>query len=202
MNLEIKISNTDFKQLFNRKGYAYFINGAYNINIIGIRASKSVNKNDFCDFIVVEFRNSDGSVCQYRFNATTTPGLTSLLNPMNLKGCAILVPGQYRGAFTFGRHKGQYEALVQYKPLTVVRDNNKDEVLDYNSKRETGMFGINIHKAGRDSRQVDNWSAGCQVFKRSGDFETFMTLCHLQEQSGKGNKFTYTLINEEDLDLV
>lgn len=199
MTLERKIVKTDFKKLFEKKGYTYFDNGSYNINIIGVRANKNINKNDFCDFIVVEFLNSDGNLCQYRFHATTTPGIASLVNPVNPKGCAILVPDQYKGAFTFGRHKNKYEALVQCKPLTVARDYNKDNVLDYNSKRETGMFGINIHKAGVNSKLVDNWSAGCQVFKIWSDFDTFMTLCHLQEQCGKGNKFTYTLIDEKDL---
>lgn len=199
MTLERKIVKTDFKKLFEKKGYTYFDNGSYNINIIGVRANKNINKNDFCDFIVVEFLNSDGNLCQYRFHATTTPGLASLTNPVNPKGCAILVPNQYRGAFTFGRHKNKYEALVQCKPLPVSRDYNKDNVLDYNSKCESGMFGINIHKAGVNSKLVDNWSAGCQVFKTWSDFDTFMTLCHLQEQCGKGNKFTYTLIDEKDL---
>ena len=199
MTLERKIVKTNFKKLFEKKGYTYFSNGSYNINIIGVRTNKNINKNDFCDFIVVEFLNSDGNLCQYRFHATTTPGIASLINPINPKGCAILVPAQYRGAFTFGRHKNKYEALVQCKPLTVSRDYNKDNVLDYISKRETGMFGINIHKAGVNSKLVDNWSAGCQVFKIWSDFDTFMTLCHLQEQCGKGNKFTYTLIDEKDL---
>ena len=82
---------------------------------------------------------------------------------------------------------------------TIMYSYNKDNVLDYNSKCESGMFGINIHKAGVNSKLVDNWSAGCQVFKTWSDFDTFMTLCHLQEQCGKSNKFTYTLIDEKDL---
>lgn len=202
MTLEIKISNTNFRKLFNKMHYVYFAEGSYNINIIGVRSSNLENKNDFSDYIVVEFKNSDGKLCQYIFPVTTTPGISYLNNPTNSKGTAILCPGQYRGTFTFGSHKGQYEALVQCKPVTVARDRNKDNILNVDSPKDTGMFGINIHKAGKNSVLVNNWSAGCQVFKRQGDFDTFMTLCRLQKQSGKGDKFTYTLINEKDLDLV
>ena len=134
------------------------------------------------------------------FAATTEPGITSMTKPVSYKGCAILVPGQYRSAWKLGYHKGKYEAVVQYKPVKVYRDNNKDAVYDFNPKTiEEGTFGINIHKAGTHSTQVDNWSAGCQVFANKEDFEKFMKLVHYQISQGHGKLFTYTLINEEDL---
>jgi len=53
---------------------------------------------------------------------------------------------QYLNCFKLGLHKGKYKALVQAKPLTVIRNYNRDSVLNYNSgKEEPGMFGINIH---------------------------------------------------------
>ena len=60
------------------------------------------------------------------------------------------------------------------------------------------MFGINIHKAGIDSTWVENWSEGCQVFKRVKDFDEFMALCqnHFKHH---GNIFTYTLLESTDL---
>ena len=77
------------------------------------------------------------------------------------------------------------------------RDSNKDSKLDFVNE-ETGMFGINIHKSGESSTQVDRWSAGCQVFARVKDFNKFMNL--VQKGNNKyGNSFTYTLINETDL---
>ena len=79
-------------------------------------------------------------------------------------------------------------------------DNNKDAVYDFNPKTiEEGTFGINIHKAGTHSTQVDNWSAGCQVLANKEDFDTLMKLAHRQISQGYGKLFTYTLINEEDL---
>ena len=60
------------------------------------------------------------------------------------------------------------------------------------------MYGINIHKAGRDSTWVENWSAGCQVFKRVKDFDMFLSIC---KKAAKihGNKFSYTLLESSDI---
>jgi hypothetical protein len=63
---------------------------------------------------------------------------------------------------------------------------------------QEGVFGINIHKAGVDSTYVENWSEGCQVFKRAADFEEFMSI--VRASAGKGfTKFTYTLIESKDV---
>jgi len=114
---------------------------------------------------------------------------------MNTKGTAILVPGQYSQAYKLGLHRGKYEALVQAKPVKVYRDNDKDSVYDMlPSSIDTGFFGINIHKAGHDSTWVDDWSAGCQVFKRAADFEAFMSLVRKAAKI-YGNLFTYTLFD-------
>jgi len=80
------------------------------------------------------------------YPATTDPGLYYLWHPSCPSGTAILKEDQYLNCFKLGLHKGKYKALVQAKPLTVIRDYNRDSVLNYNSgKEETGMFGINIH---------------------------------------------------------
>jgi hypothetical protein len=65
-------------------------------------------------------------------------------------------------------------------------------------KTETGVFGINIHKAGVDSARVDDWSHGCQVFKRVADFNEFMALAK-KAATIHGNRFTYTLLESKDL---
>jgi hypothetical protein len=94
-------------------------------------------------------------------------------------------------------HQGKYEALRQVGALVVERDYTKDGV--YNAaKKETGVFGINIHKAGADSTLVNNWSEGCQVFKRSADFNQFMIIAK-KAAALHGNRFTYTLIESKDL---
>ncbi|MFR4364589.1 MAG: hypothetical protein ACLT2W_00430 [Intestinibacter bartlettii] len=195
-----KASKADFSKILINKGYAYFNKGKYNLNIIGIRNAGNNVTNKFDDVIVVEYIDMYGIKSRNIFAATTDPGITSMTKPVNYKGCAILVPGQYRSAWKLGYHKGKYEAIVQYKPVKVYRDNNKNAVYDFNPKTiEEGTFGINIHKAGKHSTQVDNWSAGCQVLANKEDFDTLMKLAHRQISQGYGKLFTYTLINEEDL---
>ena len=66
------------------------------------------------------------------------------------------------------------------------------------SKIEEGMFGINIHHAGADSTYVNDWSMGCQVFKKTKDFEEFMKICR-KSRDIHGNSFTYTLIESSDI---
>ena len=81
--------------------------------------------------------------------------------------------------------------------MKVYRDANKDMTYD-ESKTQEGIFGINIHKAGADSTYVENWSEGCQVFKKSAEFDEFMKICKKAE-SIFGNSFTYTLIESSDI---
>lgn len=195
-----KIEAADFSKIFAKKGYAYFDSGKYNLNIIGIRATGNKVTNKFDDFIVVEYLDIYGIKTRDIFPATTDPGLSSMLRPVNSKGCAILVPGQYRAAWMIGYHQGKYEALVQAKPVKVYRDHNKDTVYDLNPKTiEEGTFGINIHKAGTNSTLVNGWSAGCQVIQNTKNFNKLMKLAHYQFSQGYGARFTYTLLNEEDL---
>uniref|UniRef100_A0AAU8MJD3 Uncharacterized protein n=1 Tax=Geladintestivirus 1 TaxID=3233133 RepID=A0AAU8MJD3_9CAUD len=196
-----KITKCNLQKVLANKGYAYFDKGKYNLNIIGIRCNNKYSNNAFNDVIVVKYIDENNLNCIKYYTATTTPGIQSLEKPVNNKGTAILVPNQYRGCWTIGKHKNKYEALVQCKPVSVYRDSDKDKEFDMNSKTiDTGMFGINIHKAGTNSTIVGTWSAGCQVFAKEKAFNEFMNLCNKQILNGFGNKFTYTLINERDLE--
>jgi hypothetical protein len=115
----------------------------------------------------------------------------------NSAGVARLVEGQYRGSHQLGLHQGKYEALRQKSNVKVYRDANRD--MTYNEdKVQEGVFGINIHKAGTDSTYVENWSEGCQVFKKAADFEAFMSICRKAAKI-HGNSFTYTLIESSDI---
>lgn len=198
-----KASNVDIEQVMIRKGYSFF-KGVYNLNIIGVRSKESVKQsNKFDDILIVAFglaTSGYNSSTKFIFQITTDPGIKSLKAPMNAKGTAILVPGQYRGSHKLGLHQGKYEALVQCAPVKVYRDANRDDILDMDKRTiDTGMFGINIHKAGIASVIVDGWSAGCQVLAKNDEYEIFMDLCRKQKLAGYGDKFTYTLLEEKDL---
>ena len=195
-----KVLNYNFENLFKNKGYAYFTNGAYNLNIIGVRASGAVITNSFDDILLIIYKTPTGTWNRQIYQITTDPGQFYMNKPCNSKGTAILVPGQYRGAYKIGLHRGKHKALCQNKPVKVYRDNNKDSVYDYDpNKLDEGMFGINIHKAGTLSKRVDTWSAGCQVFASETEFRAFMNYCNKQIKYGHGDTFTYTLLREEDL---
>ena len=192
-----KLVDYDFKSLFAKKHYAYFTEGSYNMNIIGVRAkTDKVITNKFDDFIILDYKDDSGKWCRQIYKATTDPGITYLKTPIDFKGCAMMVPGQYRGLWRIGLHKGKYKALVQNRPVSVYRDRNKDSVYDIEAATiNTGVFGINLHHAGADSTEVNNWSAGCQVIARLRDFQQLMSIVSKQ----KASTYTYTLIKEEDL---
>lgn len=196
-----KVRDYDFEKLFKKKGYAYFTKGSYNLNIIGIRSAGANITNRFDDILVLIYKTPTGMWARQIYQITTDPGRYYMLNPTNRKGTAILVPGQYRTTYKIDKHRGKYEALCQRnKPVKVYRDNNKNEIYDWNpATLDEGLFGINIHKAGRLSSRVDTWSAGCQVFAVDDEFKRFMAYCRKQVAAGLGNSFTYTLLREEDL---
>jgi hypothetical protein len=181
------------------KGYVWF-EGAkdFDVNIVGVRNSDTGNKvtNVFDDTMTVSYKEGG----EWKFASwacTTDPGTKGVKQYHNAAGVARLVEGQYRGSHTLGLHQGKYEALKQQKPVKVYRDANRDMTYD-ETKIAEGVFGINIHKAGADSTYVENWSEGCQVFKKSADFDAFMAICR-KAAAIHGKSFTYTLIESVDI---
>lgn len=187
------------------KGYKWFsdtANKGFDVNIIGVRnnAASVADKvtNVFDDHITISFKDEKRVEQFYCWAATTDPGKKGVQQFHNKKGVARLVPGQYRGVWKVDKHQGKYDALCQrLGNVTVYRDGNRDLVFE-ETKTDTGLFGINIHKAGQDSTWVENWSEGCQVFKRVKDFDVFMSIC---KRAAKihGNHFSYTLIESTDI---
>jgi len=195
----MKYTRDQIETAVKAKGYAWFEGVKdYDVNIVGVRnsATGQTVTNAFDDVITVSFK-IDG-VWQYKEWANTTdPGKKGVMQYGNKAGVARLVEGQYRGSHTIRLHQGKYEALGQAKNVKVYRDANKDMKYD-ETKIDEGVFGINIHKAGADSTYVENWSEGCQVFKKSAEFEEFMTICR-KAKAIHGNSFTYTLIESADI---
>tara|TARA_R110000868_G_scaffold224868_1_gene477053 strand:+ start:101 stop:700 length:600 start_codon:yes stop_codon:yes gene_type:complete len=183
------------------KGHVWF-EGAkdYDLNIVGVRNSSTGNAvtNVFDDSITVSFKEN-GAWQFKQYPITTDPGTKAVKEFHNVNGVARLVPGQYRSSHTIGLHQGKYEALRQQKPVKVYRDKNKDMQFDENTIQE-GIFGINIHRSNpkTESTYVENWSEGCQVFKRVKDFDEFMEICR-KGRDAFSNSFTYTLIQSKDI---
>jgi hypothetical protein len=184
------------------KGYVWFEdsnNKGFDVNIIGIRNTSTGQKvtNVFDDLLTLSYKDETGTWKYHQWPATTDPGKKGVMEYHNKDGVARLVEGQYRGSHTIRLHQGKYEALGQSKNVKVYRDANKDLIYDENKITE-GVYGINIHKAGADSTYVENWSEGCQVFKKSADFEEFMKICR-KAKDIHGNSFSYTLIKSTDI---
>jgi hypothetical protein len=192
-------SKEKIEKAVKTKGYVWF-EGAkdYDLNIVGVRNSATGDKvtNLFDDTLSVSYK-VNGVWVYKEWQATTDPGKKGVMEFHNAAGVARLVPGQYRGSHTIGLHQGKYEALKQQKNVKVYRDKDKDMQYDTDVIQE-GVFGINIHKAGADSTYVENWSEGCQVFKKSADFDAFMVICR-EAAKIHGSSFTYTLIESKDI---
>lgn len=189
-------------QALSAKGYRVF-QRPYELNIVGIRSENNV-PNAFDDSINLFFVDSAGAWQFRSCPATTDPGLPYLKKTINASGAAILKANQYVGAYAIGMHRGQYLALVQRAPVTVIRDYNKDGILDFTSGRqETGLFGINIHRAQEKghTKYVEGFSAGCQVFANAEDFQQFMQYCEMHKKL-YGNIFSYTLLQLEKSDAA
>jgi hypothetical protein len=183
------------KAILRHKKYKLF-SRPYELNIVGLR-SKGTIPNRFDDEIHVFYKVSALNWHYHVFKATTDPGTYWLRQPMQPQGTAILSEGQYPGAWQLGMHKGQYLALVQRKPISIIRDYNRDAVLDFkNGNKTTGLYGVDIHRANKTgtTKTVDKNSAGCQVFENANDFAMFLNLCQ-KHKSLYGNSFTYSLID-------
>lgn len=194
-----KLTLSSIQRALVRKGYVMF-SRPYELNIVGVR-SETAEPNRFDDSINVFFKGDSGKWTFESYPSTSDPGTLYLLEPLLVKGTAIVVPGQYLDSHQIGIHNRSYTALVQRGPITVVRDANLDNRLDFAAGvAETGLFGINIHRASQSGTtgSVGAYSAGCQVFASADDFARFMTWC---QRHGElyGNSFTYTLLEERDL---
>ena len=190
------------------KGYKWFEDAndkGYDVNIVGVRNNETKGRvtNAFDDHITISYKVD----CEWQFHCykcTTDPGTHWVENCINdEKGVAILKPGQYPKSHKIRKHQGRYEALGQQNPVTVYRDNNRDDVYNLNTETtDTGLFGINIHRAtkyaGKKSTQVDKWSAGCQVIASNDDWTKFMKICKKARDTWSNN-FTYTLLESKDI---
>ena len=199
----MKYTREQIELAVKSKGYVWFTGARdYDVNIVGVRnsATGQTVTNVFDDVITLSYKV--GGQWQYKEWANTTePGKKGVTQYHNANGVARLVPNQYRGVYAISKHQGKYEALCQrLGNVTVWRDKNKDMTFD-EVETDTGMFGINIHKAGTVSNFVENWSEGCQVFKRVVDFNEFMAICR-KSKDIYSNSFTYTLIESTDIKEV
>jgi hypothetical protein len=186
------------------KGYVWFnddANKSYDVNIVGVRNLLPGRKvtNLFDDKMTLSYKDETGVWKFHEWDITTDPGTKAMKEFHNPAGVFRLIPGQYRGMWAIGLHQGKYEAMRQAKPCKGWRDKNKDMIFDETLIVE-GIFGINGHRSNpkTQSEYVENWSEGCQVFKRLKDFKEFMVIMN-KAKAIHGNSFSYTLITTTNL---
>ena len=206
-----KLSWDDIKKGLDKAGVSKKIDFT-KTNIVGIRNTleiKNKYQNRFTDLLVVMGPKDKKEVSVYR--STTTPGpaflyspfrnwwtASALKNTINPSGVAILQPGVYD--YKLGSHRGKYPALQAGETLTGrIKPVENIKNLKFQTftppEIQDGNFGLNIHKAGKDSPSIDSHSAGCQVLKRSDDFDEMMEKVRNSGQTS----FKYALINSSDL---
>lgn len=175
------------------------------LNIVGIRDASVAVPENYSDNIAYFWYDDNGDLQGKIAEATTTPGIQYLNNPLEdaaaSGGTSILKQGQYKNAYKIGLHRKKYEALVQQGVLKVIRDNDRNSILDYFGKTYDCVgCGINIHHstasyASQDTIGPD--SAGCQVFRWIDDFNDMMVKAR-RSRDLYGNNFTYTLIDKRE----
>lgn len=157
----------------------------YNLNLVGIRSNTTV-PNSFDDLFAVFWKYA-GKWTIRVFPCTTDPGSTWLLDKEgkgNSAGTAILKEGHWKDMWHLGLHQGKYEALKQCNPVTVIRDFDKDNVLDFYApdlsklnrkeyvlnnfkttdwldgsgklmwREQNGIFGLNGHRANSNGQSI------------------------------------------------
>lgn len=185
-------------------------------NIIGIR-TKLLVPDTFNDLITISYKEN-GSEKLKVYSITTEPGVFYQKTLLNSEGCAVVEPGQWIDAYSIGFHKGYdgskinpntkepypaHRALVLTGHIMIKRDKDKDGIAGNSGTVMNGdNTGCNIHGAVRSdlTKKIGPWSAGCQVFAAWKDKEEFVDICEKYKQIVK-NKFTYTLLKEEQLVL-
>ena len=159
------------------KSYRVFRNEkGHDLNIVGIRTSDN-RANTFDDWLTVFYRFRR-TWNYFAFPATTDPGTYYRRNPINVRGTAVMQPGQYPGAYKIGRHR-RYKALQQKGPITLFRDADRNETIDtidMMGHPHSSINALNIDRANahQPSLQVGKWSAGCQVLQDPDHF-AFLT---------------------------
>ena len=81
----------EIEKVLESKGYKYFTNGDYNLNIVGVRNSSTKNRvtNAFDDCLTISYK-INGEWQFECFKCTTDPGTHWVDNLLNEDGVAIL----------------------------------------------------------------------------------------------------------------
>lgn len=189
------------RSLYLSKGYKFYEEGQYNVNLFGIRNKDHTVVDQFNDLLGVAYKDEFGVEQCLAFQGTTKPGLTYLNKLGNPNGTAIVCPGQYPGVWMIGfHHRGesnQYPAYEQKGVFKCYRDNILNGKFDMTGPIYTDGAGINGHRGpeGGEIVAVGPWSSACQVCSSGREHSIWLNVGWRCSEL-YGNSFTYTLFDE------
>lgn len=175
----------------------------FDMTLGGIRTLDN-KSNTFNDWLFMLYHDAAGKLCGIIEPGTTDAGLYFRMNPMNVKGTAVIQHGkQYKGVYEYQNpkvdgkpgHKGQ-EAFRQIANMDYWRDVDRDDYLEFDGKTETCINATNGHDMGTLGKNVDQWSAGCWGSTQKV-MDKFYALARLQREKGFGARFSYAMLHEE-----
>jgi hypothetical protein len=188
----------DVKALYAKNSYPFY-EGPYNVNNYGRRNKDLTTVDKFNDIRGIAYQDAFGVQHCLEWAATTKPGLKPLSGgAMNPNGVAILIPGFYAKCWVIGKHKGEYDALVQSGPgvFKVWRDNNKDGKFDFSGKIFTDVSGLNDHTTREHQiNNVGGFSEGCMVTQDDKEHRIKMAICERAKEL-YNNSFSYALFQD------
>jgi hypothetical protein len=171
----------------------------YDMTLGGIRTKDNAS-NTFNDWLFMLCHDENGDLQGIVEAGTTDAGLYYRLNPMQVKGTAIIQHSiQHKGAYTYmlkGGHNGQ-EAFRQTAPMKYWRDADRDKYLEFEGETFTAIYNTNGHDMGTVGAQVNNWSAGCWGSTQK-IMDKFYLYANVQIKHGHGNKFSFALLHENN----
>jgi hypothetical protein len=196
-----------------RKGYSLYANtvfGKNKLNIVGIRnIDKDVGKsvvNNFTDIMVMFYYDDAGARYERIGRFTSVPGL-KYQNVAFYPGTNRVIAmkeGQYKDAYYQGTHIKTPLAMRQGTAIPYRQDKHKNKVYEDDGS-ETANNATNIHdskpyQSNDPNKLINEWSAGCQVFRSRADFDWMSQAASHQIDKTKYKLFTYTLMNIRDIE--
>lgn len=211
-----------------KKGYKWYGN-EMEINVVGVRnvngqqattgGVKHPITNKFNDILILAWiengvRNAEA------YPATTVPGagFTKSNNrkfnagDLNPNGTGTMREQQHLAHWYVSTYKGN-PAMRPTRNVPAHRDNNyTDEwmlLLESPAKKTPGLFqdgaGMLIHNSGNygdaKTKEVNNWSAGCQVLANFAQTNRLVALCEKSVKATKQKALPYSLIKSTEITL-
>jgi hypothetical protein len=191
------------KKLVTDKGYVFFDEKDYNLNIVFIRTS-DVFTDLFTDTGYVVYKENDVEKVLIQ-PCSTKAGLYYVNNPITYQGVtgtAVVMDGQYRNVYQLVDSYSEwlsYPYFRQVKEMNYWRDMSKDTTLDEVQPQYNKNWGTHYHRGsniGVTGHHIYNFSAGCLIQEEP----YFKNVIELARKGVKawGNSFSITILDAKD----